>query len=549
DCVIVKTHDAQGHVTGERRFVGHFTSTAYHTPALDVPLLRGRVESVLVRAGLDPSGHDGKALLAILDAYPRDELFQIDTDTLYQHAMGILQLQERHRVALFVRRDSVGRFASCLVFAPRERFDAPLNDRFRDILQAAWHGTVTSITGSGSTDSALAQALYTLKLDKPDSPSPDTAALEQALADAATSWTDRFEAAVNDRAASRKWRDWFPTVYRDTYDAAQAKADVEPLQAALEGRDFGVRVGRRASMPPHRFTVRLFQPRKAIALSDILPLAENLGLRVLSEAPFRLQADGSAHDNGGVALQVLRVATADKSPFDLTEAGPRFMETLEKLWSGDLENDSLNKLVLKAGLAWREVALLRSYAKYLRQAGIPFSQDYMERALVAYPALARGTVQLFEARFDPRLGEGRQARIDTVEQELATALEGVATLDEDRILRRFLNAVHCSLRTNYWHNKEWISFKIDSRTIDELPAPRPLFEIFVYSPRMEGIHLRGGRVARGGIRWSDRREDFRTEILGLMKTQVVKNAVIVPTGSKGGFYVKRPPLNGTREQV
>src|SRR6185312_16315403 len=226
-----------------------------------------------------------------------------------------------------------------------------------------------------------------------------------------------------------------------------------------------------------------------------------------------------------------------------------FMETLEKLWSGDLENDGLNKLVLKAGLAWREVALLRSYAKYLRQAGMPFSQEYMERALVAYPALARGTVELFEARFDPRLGEGRQARIDTVEQEIATALEGVATLDEDRILRRFLNAVHCSLRTNYWHDKEWISFKIDSRTIDELPAPRPLFEIFVYSPRMEGIHLRGGRGARGGIRWSDRREDFRTEILGLMKTQVVKNAVIVPTGSKGGFYVKRPPVNGTREQV
>jgi glutamate dehydrogenase len=555
DCVIVKTHDAQGAVTGERRFVGHFTSTAYHEPALDVPLLRGRVESVLVHAGLDPSGHDGKALLAILDAYPRDELFQIDTDTLYQHAMGILQLQERHRVALFVRRDPVGRFASCLVFAPRERFDNPLNERIRDILQKAWHGTVTSITGSGSTDSALAQALYTLKLDKPDSPTPDLGELEQALAEAATSWTDRFETALNDRAAVRKWRDWFPTVYRDTYDAAQAKADVAPLQAALEGSDFGVRLGRRASMPAHRFTVRLFHPRKAIALSDILPLAENLGLRVLSEAPFRLQAPSNEQGGSdGVALQVLRVETADKSPVDLAEAGPRFMETLEKLWAGDLENDGLNKLVLKAGLAWREVALLRSYAKYLRQAGIPFSQEYMERALVAYPELARGTVELFEARFDPNIGSDRQARIDAVERKIAAALEGVATLDEDRILRRFLNAVQCSLRTNYWHDKEWISFKVDSRTIDELPAPRPLFEIFVYSPRMEGIHLRGGRVARGGIRWSDRREDFRTEILGLMKTQVVKNAVIVPTGSKGGFYVKRPPTdgkggNGTREQI
>jgi glutamate dehydrogenase len=556
DCVIVKTYDMDGRVTGERRFTGLFTSGAYHAPALEVPLLRGRVESVLVRAGLDPNGHDGKALLAILDSYPRDELFQIDTGTLYDHALGILQLQERQRVALFVRRDPVGRFASNLVFAPRERFDSALNDRFRDLLQEAWHGTVTAIAGSGSTESPLAQALYTLKLDTPDSPTPDLAALERALADAATSWTDRLRLALQERFGevegrqrARRWRSWFPPVYRDSVETVQAVDDVALLQQTLDGRDFGVRLGRRSSMPPHRFTVRLFHPRKPIALSDILPLAENLGLRVLSEAPFQLQATGST----GVALQVLRVETADKSPVDLAEVGPRFIETLEHLWAGTLENDGLNRLVLKAGLAWREVSLLRAYAKYLRQAGIPFSQDYMERALVAYPAIARGTVELFKARFDPahgeEPGEGRQAAMDRVERTLAEALDGVATLDEDRILRRFLNAVRCSLRTNYWQDKEWISFKVDSRSIDELPAPRPLFEIFVYSPRMEGIHLRGGRVARGGIRWSDRREDFRTEVLGLMKTQVVKNAVIVPTGSKGGFYVKRPPLNGTREQV
>jgi glutamate dehydrogenase len=552
DCVIVKTYDADGRITGERRFAGLFTSGAYHAPALEVPLLRGRVESVLVRAGLDPNGHDGKALLAILDSYPRDELFQIDTNTLYEHALGILQLQERHRVALFVRRDPVGRFASCLVFAPRERFDAVLNDRFRDLLQEAWRGTVASITGSGSTDSALAQALYTLKLDAPDSPTPDIAALERALADAATSWSDRLRTALESRFGeaegrqrARRWRAWFPAVYRDVVETSQAVEDIPLLQRTLEGRDFGVRLGRRTGMPPHRFTVRLFHPKKPIALSDVLPLAENLGLRVLSEAPFQLQATGSE----GVALQVLRVETADKSPVDLSEAGPRFVEALEQVWAGTLENDGLNKLVLKAGLAWREVALLRSYAKYLRQAGIPFSQDYMERALVAYPAIARGTVELFKARFDPALGDGRQAALERVERSLGKALESVATLDEDRILRRFLNAVRCSLRTNYWMEKAWISFKVDSRAIDELPAPRPLFEIFVYSPRMEGIHLRGGRVARGGIRWSDRREDFRTEILGLMKTQIVKNAVIVPTGSKGGFYVKRPPLGGTREQV
>jgi glutamate dehydrogenase len=567
DCVIVKTYDADGRVTGERRLVGLFTSTAYHATVHDVPLLRGRADTILRRSGFDIHSHDGKSLLAILDAYPRDELFQIDENTLYEHILGILQLQERRRVALFVRRDAVGRFATCLVFAPRERFDAMLSERFASILEHAWHGKVTSVASSISSDSALAQSLYTLKLESIDAPTPDLAELEHALADTATSWSDRFRAAlqakhgeVEGRAAARRWRDWFPPIYRESFDANQAVTDIELLQALQSGNKLGVQLGRRAGLPPHRFALRLFHPRKPIALSDILPLAENLGLRVISEAPFLLQAPG----NDGIAMQVLRVETTDKSAVDLAAIGPRFADTLHHLWSGALENDGLNKLVLKAGFAWREVAILRTYAKYLRQAGIAFSQEYMERVLSAYPAIARLMADLFLARLDPTLGEAssdaRTKLVEAVEAQLAAALEGVATLDEDRILRRFLSALRCTLRTNYWQTgpdgapKDWISYKIDSRAIDELPAPRPLVEIFVYSPRMEGIHLRGGRVARGGIRWSDRREDFRTEILGLMKTQMVKNAVIVPVGSKGGFYVKRPPINaqgggGTREQV
>ena len=572
DCVIVKTYDADGRVTGERRLVGLFTSAAYHALVEDVPLLRGRVDGILRRSGLDVHSHDGKALLAILEAYPRDELFQIEEDTLYDHALGILQLQERRRVALFARRDAVGRFATCLVFAPRERFDAALSDRFAAILEQAWHGKVTSVASSISSDSALAQSLYTLKLEANDTPTPDFAELEQALAEAATSWSDRFRTAlqaslgeVEGRAAARDWRDWFPPVYRDSFDAAQAMADLDLVKAVLGGRQFGVRLERDPDSPLHRFTLRLFHPREPIALADILPPAEHLGLRVLSEVPFLLQPPGKE----AIALQVLSVETMDKSAVDLAAAGPRFVETIDKLWAGALESDGLNRLVLGAGLAWREVAILRAYAKYLRQAGIAFSQEYMERALSAYPAIARMMADLFMARFDPALGEAssdkRKERIDAIEAQLAVALETVSTLDEDRILRRFWNALRCTLRTNYWQTgssqkagggapKDWISFKIDSRIIDELPAPRPLVEIFVYSPRMEGIHLRGGRVARGGIRWSDRREDFRTEILGLMKTQMVKNAVIVPVGSKGGFYVKQPPINaqggaGTREQV
>jgi glutamate dehydrogenase len=564
DCVIVKTYDADGRVTGEHRLVGLFTSAAYHATVHDVPLLRGRVDTILRRSGLDVNSHDGKALLAILEAYPRDELFQIDEDTLYDHVLGILQLQERRRVALFARRDAVGRFAACLVFAPRERFDAALSDHFAAILERAWQGKVQSVDVSVSSDSALAQVLYTLKLESNDTPTPDLAELERALAEAATSWSDRFRAALQDkqgevegRAAARRWRDWFPAIYRDSFDAAEAVADLEAMEAALAGRPLGVRLDRAAGLPAHRFSVRLFHPEIPIALSDILPLAENLGLRVLSEAPFRLTPAGM--DGNAVALQVLSVETMDKSAVDLAAAGPRFAEALDKVWAGALESDGLNRLVLAAGFSWREVAILRGYAKYLRQAGIAFSQDYMERALCAYPAIARLMVDLFLARFDPALGEARSdvraQKTKEIDGRLAAELEQVATLDEDRILKRFLSALRCTLRTNFWQHladgtpKDWISFKIDSRTIDELPAPRPLVEIFVYSPRMEGIHLRGGRVARGGIRWSDRREDFRTEILGLMKTQMVKNAVIVPVGSKGGFYVKRPPAGGRREQV
>ena len=565
DCVIVKTHDADGRATGERRLAGLFTSMAYHALVRDVPLLRGKVDSVLRRSGLDPNSHDGKALQATLESYPRDELFQIDEGTLYDHALGILQIQEQRRVGLFVRSDVVGRFVTCLVFAPRERFDAALSDRFAEVLARAWNGTVTSTASSSGGDSPLTQALYTLKLTTPEAQPPDLDILERSLIEAATSWNDRFRSALQDvmgeaegRAAARALRDYFPATYREVFPASVAVADLGPLQAALSGTPFGVRLQREPGQPPHRFDLRLFHPVAPAALSDILPPLECLGLRVLSEAPFALGGKGAGTERAsggtGAALQVLTVEVNGGGAVDLAADGDRFAEALSQVWSGAMESDGLNRLVLSAGLAWRQVVVLRAYAKYLRQAGIAFSQDYMERVLVAYPAIAAAMVELFEARFDPSALAESAERREKIEARLAIELEKVKTLDEDRILRRFLNAIRCTLRTNFWQLdpsgsiKEWISFKIDSRAIDELPAPRPLVEIFVYSARMEGIHLRGGRVARGGIRWSDRREDFRTEILGLMKTQMVKNAVIVPVGSKGGFYVKRPPINGTREQ-
>jgi len=560
DCVIVKVHDSDGRAVGERRLVGLFTSRAYHAPAADVPVLRAKTDSVLRRSGFDRDGHDGKALEAILEAWPRDELFQIDPETLHDHAIGVLQLQERRRVALFSRLDTVGRFASCLVFCPRERFDEALAERFGAILARAWGGEVAATTSSARPDSPLAQLLFSVRLSAA-APSPDLVALEAALAEAAATWSDRFHDAAQarfgeaeGRTLARERRAAFPATYRETFGAADALADLPPLDEIASGAAVAMRLAREAGTPPARLQLRLFHPGAPRALSDILPALENFGLRVISEAPFAL-----APAAGGVALQVLTLETADGRALDQDTVGTRFLATLHEIWSGAQESDRLNALVLSAGLDWREVALLRSYARYLRQTGIPFSQDYMDRTIAAWPDVAAGIVALFRAGLDPALGAAdagpRRAAIDAAQAALDTALERVATLDEDRILRRTVDAVRNTLRTDFFQRdaqgqgrpRPWIAHKLDSRALADLPAPRPLVEIFVCAPRVEGIHLRGGRVARGGLRWSDRREDFRTEILGLMKTQMVKNAVIVPVGSKGGFYVKQPPASGGRE--
>ena len=528
----------------------------------DVPLLRGRVDSILRRSGLDPHSHDGKALLAILEAYPRDELFQIDEDTLYDHALGILQLQERRRVALFARRDAVGRFATCLVFAPRERFDAALSDRFAAHPRAgvARQGDRRS-TASVSSDSALAQALYTLKLDANDTPTPDLAELERALADAATSWSDRLRAALQatlgeaeGRAAARRWRDWFPAgLSRQLRRRRRPWPTSSLVQAALGGRPFGVRLDRAPGLPAHRFDAAPV-PSQGAARAVRHPAAGREPRPARAERGAVPAASAGRRRRGAAGAERRdRRQVAGRSRRRRARASPRRSTSSGR---GALENDGLNRLVLGAGLAWREVAILRAYAKYLRQAGIAFSQDYMERALVAYPAIARLAGRSVPGALRSGAGRGgvrraqAQARADRSRDRRRAGRRGdprrgphPAPLPQ----RRALHA--CAPTTGSARTKDWISFKLDSRAIDELPVPRPLVEIFVYSPRMEGIHLRGGQVARGGIRWSDRREDFRTEILGLMKAQMVKNAVIVPVGSKGGFYVKRPPVGGTREQV
>ncbi len=570
DAIGIRRFDASGAVVAVRLFVGLFTSVAYSHSPNSIPLLRQKVRRTIERAGLAPASHDGKALLHIFETFPRDELFQIAEDELFDTAIGILNLQERQRIALFVRKDPLERFVSCLVYVPGERYDTRLRQSFAAILAAAFAGTVTSFY-THFDESVLARVQFIIRVARGAVPAVDVAALEQSLAEAGRSWSDRVEEAaaaafgeIPGRARLRRLKP-FPIAYQARTGPAQTIADLDriaavlagsPLEASLHRRPNGAEPdgaapdGDKAGGGPG---LRLYRQGEPVALSDVLPILENLGLRIIAEEPFRIDSvDGSA-----VWIHEFTIGAGAVPSALSTAVRRRFEEALCLLWTGAVENDGFNRLVLTAGLSARQTTVLRLYCKVLRQAGSTFSQRYMEDTLAHHAGVARRLVRLFEHRFDPAradAGSGPGAALDAIAevQAIDHALDRVESLDEDRILRAYLTLVLKSVRTNYYQTtpsgepKPALAVKLESHAIDLLPVPRPLYEIFVYSPRVEGVHMRAGRVARGGIRWSDRREDFRTEILGLMKAQTVKNTVIVPVGSKGGFVVKRPPAEGTQ---
>jgi glutamate dehydrogenase len=544
DAIGIRRFGPDGQVVGIRLFTGLFTSLAYSRSPRSIPLLRLKVQRTMTRSGLSPDSHDGKALSHILDTFPRDELFQTREDELFETAIGIVNLQERQRIALFVRRDPLERFVACLVYVPRDRYDTQLRLRFAAILEEAFAGSVEDFNVH-LDESVLARVEFLIGTTRGHVPPVDIAALERRLAEAGRSWTDRVEAAADEafgevegRARLRRLQT-FPVAYQAHTTPAQAIADLDHIEAVLAGSPI------EASLHPGEEGegLRLYRRDEPVVLSEVLPILENLGLRIIAEEPFRIDSVE------GAAVWVHEFILApDAMPVRLSaELRSRFAEALVAVWSGAIESDGFNRLVLLARLSARQTVVLRLYCKVLRQAGSNFSQGYMEETLARHAPIARRLVRLFEQRFDPaRAGSPSLDAIGEV-QAIDHALDAVESLDEDRILRGFLTLVLKSVRTNYYQKlpggapKPALAIKLASGTIDLLPLPRPLYEIYVYSPRTEGVHMRAGKVARGGIRWSDRREDFRSEILGLMKAQTVKNAVIVPVGSKGGFIVKRPP--------
>jgi glutamate dehydrogenase len=564
DAIGVKRFDGEGRVTGERLFAGLFTSTVYSRSPRYIPLLRRKIDHIVARAKFKPNSHDGKALQHILDTFPRDELFQSTEQELFDVSLGVLHLQERQRVALFMRYDAFQRFVSCLVFVPRDRYTTDLRLKFQEILEEALDGPVTAFHTQIADDSVLARVQFMIKTTPGRIPRREAGEIEARLVEAARSWADDLRDALVHSAGEdqglhllRLYGEAFPTAYRERFAAKMALIDIGKMEEIAAG--LGLNLYRPIDAAETEVRFKVYNQGAPVALSDVLPMLENMGLRVLEEIPYRIERS----DKAEIWIHDFGVVRADGGPVDLQRVREPFQDAFARVWTGESESDGFNRLVIGAGLGWREVAVLRAFAKYLRQAGIPFSQAYMEETLAGNLDLARLVVALFLARFDPddREREGREKRILG---EIEKGLDAVTNLDEDRIIRRFVNLVQSALRTNYFQDaaegpgaapdakpgpKPYFSFKLDSRAVDDLPLPRPLYEIFVYAPRMEGIHLRGGKVARGGIRWSDRREDFRTEILGLMKAQMVKNAVIVPVGSKGGFVVKRPPAPGPDAQA
>ena len=554
DYVGVKRFDENGDVVAERRFLGLYTHTAYSATPWEIPVIRRKARRVIERSGLPHGGHDYKALVDIIETYPRDELLQMSEDDLYEIAMGIFNLGERRRVRLFVRRDNFGRFISCLVYIPRDRYNTRNRERIEHILDRELHGETLDY-GTRVTESVLARLHYVIHVDPSDPPVYDVPGIEAMLAEATREWSDDLrEALINtvgeERASvlAHGYADAFPAAYQEDFPAEQAVLDIERIERLDPTGDLGLSLYEPHDSPDDDLAFKLVRSGQPLLLSDVLPLLENMGVTVTNERPYEIHR----RDYPPVWIYDFGLRRDEGEDLEPEQVRGLFEDAFARVWRGEIENDGFNKLVLSAGLSAHEIVVLRAVARYLRQTGMPFSQQYMEETVAGHPDIAARLAELFRLRLDPELQELDPRDLDG---EIVKRIDAVASLDEDRILRSFLKVIRAILRTNRFqadargNPKPYLSFKLDSKIVPDLPEPRPLVEVFVYSPRVEAIHLRGGRVARGGIRWSDRREDFRTEVLGLMKAQTVKNAVIVPVGAKGGFVAQQLPADREQQQA
>ena len=549
DYIGVKRFDDHGNVIGERRFLGLFSADAYSRSVTQIPRVRRIVSEVRDRAGFPRGGHDDKRLITILETYPRDELFQIETDELYPAALAISGLQERRRLRLFTRVEIFGRFVTCLVYLPRDRYNTDSRQGITDLLTEAYDGTLAE-WNTTITESVLARLYFLIRIGDVEPADVDVDELERRIAMLIQDWQDDFGEELLQLfgedlgvGLDHRYRDAFSPAYRSAFDPRTAAADAADIESLTDDGAPLLNAYREPGNPPNAFKLKLYRRGDRVSLTKVMPILSNLGVTVMDERPFEVRpADAEpvwvydfALEHHGHGLEFAQAA-------ELVE------RTFTAVWAGEVADDGFNRLVLAAGLKPAEVGILRAYARYMNQTGSPFSQSYIEDTLEEHAPVARALVDLFHALFSLE-GPDRDAAIRSSRARIDEGLDRVASLDQDRIIQALRNLIESTLRTSYFQRDEqglprkYTAFKLNPQKIIDLPEPRPQYEIFAYSPRFEGVHLRSGPVARGGLRWSDRNEDFRTEVLGLVKAQMVKNAVIVPAGAKGGFVLKRRPAD------
>ncbi|TDG11929.1 NAD-glutamate dehydrogenase [Seongchinamella unica] len=560
DYVEVRVFNEQGEMVGQHRFIGLYTSSVYTMNPKYIPILRRKVQAVMEMSDMDWAEHETRELARVLELYPRDELFQSSITDLYNTVNAINRIQERRQTRLFVRRDIHGKFVSCIIYVPRDRYTTELRELMESILSDAFKAEESEFTTHFS-ESILVRVHFVLRVDPAKPLDYDDTELEDLIVQATLAWTDRLRNRLIEEFGEEhgnqyveEFGDGFPAGYRDDFDPRMAVADIKKILRLANGERLAMSLYRTLEDGEDMLRLRLYNAGASLPLSDVLPILENLGLRVISERPYGI----AAYSGGRYWVQEFFMHYSLSDNIDLEDVKEEFEDAFARIWFGEAESDSFNRLLIGTRLSWREIALLRAYARYLQQLNFPYSVEYIAGTMADHLHITALIVELFLTRFSPVFDgdeDWRGERELDVEQRILDSLEQVENLGQDRIIRQYVKLIKATLRSNFFQQadggglKPYISFKLKPSAIPDIPQPVPMFEVYVYSPRVEGVHLRGGKVARGGLRWSDRHEDFRTEVLGLVKAQQVKNAVIVPVGAKGGFVARQLNPQMSRDEI
>ncbi|MEW7008978.1 NAD-glutamate dehydrogenase [Lentilitoribacter sp. EG35] len=551
DCIGIKKYDAKGNVCGELRVIGLFTSSAYNHSVTKVPVLREKMHRVTTKFGFDENSHSGKSLLNTLESYPRDELFQISAKQLYEFCVQINDMEDRPRVRVLTRIDRFDRFVSIIVYVPRHQYNSLSREKIGLYLKAIYGDRVSAYYPAFPTE-GVARVHFIIGRSGGKTPILDQKLIEQDIKAIATRWEDKFA----DLAKDEKTRIEVNQSYMEHFTAEETFADLDHLKACTSAGEMRVIFMRRPIASDDQLSIKIFHARKPLSLSRRVPLLENMGFGVTSEHTLEIDVRDKDNQLQTVVIHDMELELPQGAKIDLDKDHDRLEDAFLTVWSGEVDNDPFNRLITQTNLTISEIKVLRAYARYLKQAGVTYSQRYMAECLIRYPKITAYLFDLFNTRFDPsHHDEIRETELSNIQNNINIELETVPSLDDDQIIKRFSNIIWSTLRSNYFQimqngaRNPILAFKFDPNAIEGLPEPVPFREIFVYGADVEGLHLRFGPVARGGLRWSDRGEDYRTEVLGLVKAQQVKNAVIVPVGSKGGFYPKQLPAGGDRDAI